>query len=245
MNFLIWLIKMIKLIRNELIKVKKIKLFFSQLLFLITIYIMKRYSNNNIFDLVYNLIPFLGIFTAILFSGTIVSEIDNGSFRYYLTKPFKRYKIYLSKVIVILIYITFSLLLITSFTCLISSKIDINFILKYYLYSLPVYFIGIFTLYLSTIIKSHSFVVGLSIFTISFSLILSQLLFGINFNIIEYTFLPYLDYSIFNDEMSLIAMNHELGINLSLNKAIIIDLLSIIILYLIGNYKFNKKDIRG
>ena len=40
-------------------------------------------------------------------------------------------------------------------------------------------------------------------------------------------------------------MNHELGINLSLNKAIIIDLLSIIILYLIGNYKFNKKDIRG
>ena len=126
---------MIKLIRNEFIKVKKIKLFFSQLLFLITIYIMNHYSNNNIFDLVYNLIPFLGIITAILFSGTIVSEIDNGSFRYYLTKPFKRYKIYLSKVIVILIYITFSLLLITSFTCLISSKSDINFILKYYLYS--------------------------------------------------------------------------------------------------------------
>lgn len=236
---------MINLIRNEFIKVKKTKLLFSQVLFLIAVYLMKKYGEKSLFDLVYNIIPFIGIFTCIFFSGTIVSEIENGNFRFYLTKPFKRWKIYLSKLFVILIYITISIVLISLFTCLLESNFKIRFILKFFVYSLPVYFIGFFSLYLSTILKSFSLVIGISIFTISFGLIISQVLFGISFNIIEYTFLPYLDYSIFNDKVLINNMNRELGINLSLNRGIIIDIVSMLIFYLLGNRKFIKKDIKN
>ena len=236
---------MIKLIKNEFLKVKKIKLLFTQLLFLITIYFMYKYINKDLIDLVYNIIPFLGIMTSILFSGIIIGEIDNGSFRYYLTKPFKRYKIYLSKLITIFIYISFSIFLITIFTCYLKHNYSVNFIINYYIYSIPVYFIGVYTLYLSTIFKNYSFVVGLSIITISFSLIISQILFGININIIEYTFLPYLDYSIFKDQLLLNNMNLELGTNLCIRNGIIIDSISMILFYVYGNYKFNKKDIKN
>ena len=179
---------MIRLINNEFIKLRKIRIIFSQCIFLIVIYLMKRLSDENLFDLVFNLIPFIGIYTCILFSNIIVGEIDNGSFRYYLTKPFKRYKIYLSKAICIFIYITFSILLVVLFTELLMTEFNINFITKYFIYSIPIYFIGIYNLYLSTILRNHSLVLGLSIFTLSFSLIISQFFFGLEFNIIEYTF---------------------------------------------------------
>ena len=236
---------MIKLVRNELIKVKKIKLLFSQVLFLIAVYMMKRYGEKSLFDLVYNIIPFIGIFTSIFFSGTIVNEIENGNFRFYLTKPFKRWKIYLSKLITILIYITISVLLIALFTCFLERNLDIKFILKFFVYSIPVYFIGFFSLYLSTIFKSFSLVIGISIFTISFGLIISQVLFGINFNIIEYTFLPYLDYSIFNDKLLISNMNKELGIHLNINRGVLIDMVSMILFYILGSRKFIKKDIKN
>ena len=83
------------------------------------------------------------------------------------------------------------------------------------------------------------------ILTLSFSLIIAQVLFGIEFNFIEYTFLPYLDYSLFNDKVILNNMNSELGIHLSIYRAVIIDIVYSIIFFVIGLVKFNKKDIKG
>lgn len=74
---------------------------------------------------------------------------------------------------------------------------------------------------------------------------MAQILFGINIKIIQYTFLPYLDFTIFSNNEELEIMNKELGINLSQNNGIIILLVSIIVLYLISNYVFNKKDIKN
>ncbi len=236
---------MIKLINNEFNKIKKSKLFFSQILFILSLFIMKKVSDNDLLSLSYNLIPFIGVIVSIFFGGIISSEIENGTFRQYLTKPVKRYKIYLSKLISIFIYITLTIILIILFTFLLSKTISLRHIIKYFVYSIPVYFIGVFTLYLSTKFKSVSLCVGISIFTLSFSLIISQLFFGINVNIIEYTVLPYLDFSLFNDKIVLNNMNNELGINLNIYRGIIIDLATMFILYFLGNRKFIKKDIKA
>ncbi len=234
---------MINLIKNEFIKIRLSKIIFSQILLIITLLCIKRYGNKSILELSYNLIPIVSIIICILFGGIISNEIENGSFRYYLTKPYKRWKIYLSKMITIIIYITINILIITIVSSILNHSFDYKYILKFFIYSVPCYFIGFLILYLSLCFKNHAFSVGISIFIVTFSLIISQVFFGFKFNIIEYTFLPYLDFSIFNDN-SIDIMNKNLGTNLSLKKGIIIDVLSMFILYFLGNKKFIKKDIK-
>ena len=234
---------MIKLINNEFIKIKKSKLLFTQFMFVITIIIINKYS-SNLKESVFNLIPFLGIIVCILFGGIISSERENGTFRYYMTKPVKRWKVYLSKLISIIIYITVSNTIIVLLTCLLSSSFSISYIIKFVKYSIPVYFIGFYILYLSTVFKSQTFISSIGIVTLSFSLILSQVLFGIRVTLIEYTFMPYLDFSLFNDKLVLNDINNDLGVHLSLYRGIVIDIVYMIIFYLIGNYKFIKKDIK-
>lgn len=235
---------MIGLINNEFNKVKKSKLIFSQIIIVISIYIMYRVSDKDIKDLVFNLIPIIGLFVCIFFSGSICGELERGNLRYYLTKPIKRWKIYLSKLICIYIYIYISLLLIIIMTCIIKNGIDAVFIGKYMTYSIPIFFMGVFVLYLSTKVKSQSFCTGFCIFILCFSLIISQVLFGIKFYIIEYTFFPYLDFGLFDDINVLSDMNSELGIHLSMKRGIIIDCIYALLFYIRGNYLFIKKDIK-
>ena len=110
---------------------------------------------------------------------------------------------------------------------------------------IPIFFTSSYMMYLSTKFKNHVFVSSVSILTLCFSLIVSQVLFGIKLNFIEYTFLPYLDYSLFNDKYLLMEMNRELSTHLSLNRAIIIDSIWYILFLVFGIIKFNKKDIRS
>ena len=199
---------------------------------------------KHILDLSYYLIPVVGVIVSIIYGGIISSEKENGSFRYYLTKPFKRYKIYIAKLSCIMIYITISLFIIIITSSLLD-HFDKNYIFKFIIYSTPVYFIGFYILYLSTIFKSQTFISGLSIITLTFSLIFAEVLFGIRFNIIEYTFLPYLDFSLFNDKVLLSETNKELGVHLSMNRGIIIDVLYMVILFVLGTHKFIRMDIKG
>ena len=236
---------MIKLINNEFIKVKKSRILFTYILLIISLIIMDKYSNKNILDLSFNLIPFIGIITCILYGGTINGEIDKGTFRYYLTKPYKRWKIYFSKIISIIIYLVLSIIVVMITSIIINNGYDGNYISKYIIHSIPLLFISTYLIYLSTIFKSQTMTSTISILTLSFSLIIAQVLFGIEFNFIEYTFLPYLDYSLFNDKVFLSNMNHELGTHLSINRAILIDLIYSMVFYIIGLVKFNKKDIKG
>ena len=236
---------MMRLIKNEFIKTGKYKIMLSYIILIIVIVLMDKYSSKSILDLIFNLIPFIGIIVSILYSGTICNEIESGTFRYYLTKPFKRWKIYLSKYICILLYITITIIIVNNVSFVIVRNIDINILGKYFIYSIPIYFIGTLSLYLSTKFKSQAFCVGLCVLLLSFSLIISQVLFGYDFNFIEYTFMPYLDYSIFNDKSVLKDINNSLNVHLSLNRGIIIDFIFIFMFYFLGNYKFNKKDIKN
>lgn len=235
---------MINLINNEICKIKKSKIIFIYIIFVISLLLINKYSNNNIFDMSYNLIPFIGIFVSLLFSGSICFEIENGTMRYYLTKPYKRYKVYLSKLITIIIFIIFLYLIIIITTSILGKSIDYKYYLKYFIHLIPILFMSSFILYLSTYFKSHVFVSCTSILILCFSLTISQLLFGLNINYIEYTFLPYLDFSIFNDKLFVLEMNKELNTHLNIKIGIIIDLLYFILFVILGCFKFNNKDIK-
>lgn len=236
---------MIRLIKNEFKKVKKSKLFFSQILLVISLILINKYSKQNILKLSFNLIPFIGVFLCIFYGGTISGEIENGSFRFYLTKPFKRWKILLSKYLCMFIYVIVTIIIIILCSLIINNKIDYNYLINFMKHCFPLFFMISFVIYLSCKFKNQSVCVGLSILILAFSLIISQLFFGFNINIVEYTFLPYLDFSIFDDPLVLNKMNNDLNINLSMNKGIIIDTIYMILFYILANRKFIKKDIKN
>ena len=96
---------MMNLIKNEFIKLGFKKQFISFIV--LTIIIIINYFINNeklSVDNMFTLIPFIGIIISILFSGIISEEIDFGTFRFYLTKPVNRTKIYISKLLTIIIF---------------------------------------------------------------------------------------------------------------------------------------------
>ena len=95
---------MIKLIKNEFKKVGGFKIGVSFAIFLIISILIYEFT-NDMRNTIYKLIPFVGIMTSILFSGIISNEIENGTFRFYLTKPISRTKIYQSKILTIIIYV--------------------------------------------------------------------------------------------------------------------------------------------
>ena len=235
----------IKLIINEIIKVGIYKLVITDLIFLIVILLIYKNNKNNILSTSYTLIPFIGIFIIVFFGGTISSEIEHGSIKCYLTKPILRWKIYLSKLLTIYLYIVLIVSYIIFIYSIVINKIDIDFIAKYYEYSIPLLLIGTISLFISTTIKNTALCIGIDLFILVFSSLISQILFGIEFNIIEYTFLPYLDFSIFNNMESIKEMNSELGINLNINRGIIIDIVYTILFYYIGKYIFICKDIKN
>ncbi len=234
---------MIRLINNELIKVGKCKIVLSNLLFLTIILIIVKTSDSNIIDTSYRLIPFIGILMCIIFGGTISQEIENGTLRYYLTKPIKRWKIYLSKLITMHIFLIIVLSFIIIVYLIILKKIDKEFIILFIKESSSLFVLSSLILFISTIFRNTSISVGISIFIIAFSSIIAQILFGLELNFFQYTFLPYMDFNIISDKASLDVMNKELGIHLSINKGVVINIIYMFVIYYIGNFIFIKKDI--
>ncbi len=235
----------IKLIINEIKKVGIIKIIISLFMFLIIILIIYKTNKGDLLNTSYSLIPFVGIIMIVFFGGSISSEIENGSLKYYLTKPIKRWKIYISKLLSIYLYLIIIFSYIMFIYLVMINKIDYAFIIRFIKYTIPIFLMGTISLFISTIIKSTAFCIGIDIFILIFSTMISQVLFGISFNIIEYTFLPYLDFSIFNNELALNEMNKELGISLSIKNGIYIDSVFIIIFYYLGNTIFINKDVKN
>lgn len=234
---------MIKLIINEFIKFGKTKILLTQILFIIVTIVL--YKLNYTKEIIYSYIPFVSIIISILFSGIINKEIEDGTLRYYLTKPFKRWKIYLSKSILTFIFSIIILITILLTFIFLYKSIELSYILKFIKYSIPMILMVNIVVFNSVIIRNTSISVGINIFFIIFGILISQILFGLKLTFFQYTFLPYLDYSIFDDLLTVESINNEFNISLSLKNGIIINIIYSIIFYILGNLLFIKKDINN
>lgn len=235
---------MIKLINNEFKKVGILKLSIPFVIFLIVIIIIYEF-NDNMKNTIFSLIPFIGIMISIIFSGIVSNEIDNGTIRFYLTKPVSRINILKSKFLTIVIYQIILLSFILFIYSVLCKDIDRTYIIKYIKYCSPLLLISSVIILFSILFKNTSITVGLSIFIIVFGGLITQLLLDINVTQIEFTFLPYMDFTLFDDSETLKLLNQTYKINLSVKKGIIINLISTIMFYKIGEFIFNKKDIKN
>lgn len=235
---------MIKLINNEFKKIGPIKLIFPFIIFLIVIILIYEFT-DDMKNTIFNLIPFVGILSSIIFSGIISTEIENGTIRFYLTKPITRNKIYQSKFYTIIIYITILLTFIFFCYSILCKDIDKTYFIKYVKYSSPLLLISGLMMFLTTVFRNSSVTVGFSIFLLAFSLVITQILLDIKFTYVEFTFLPYLDFTLFDDNETIKMLNEYHKINLSFENGIYINILYTIIFYKIGNYIFTKKDIKN
>ena len=128
---------------------------------------------------------------------------------------------------------------------LIIRNFESKILFKYLMYTIPLYLLNSIIIFVSTIIRNTAIVVSICIFLLVFSLVIVQILFGLNIKIIEYSILPYLDFSIFNDKNSLDDINMSFDVSLYLKKGIIVDTFNMIFVYLLGSFIFNNKDIKN
>lgn len=235
---------MIKLINNEFKKIGLLKLSIPFIIFLIIIILIYEFT-DDMNDTIYKLIPFIGIIVSIFFSGIISNEVEQGTIRFYLTKPISRINIYKSKFLTILIYqIILSGFILFAYYILCK---DINkiYITKYVKYCSPLLVMIGLILLLSVIFRNTSITVGISIFILVFGILITQLLLDIKCGIVEFTFLPYMDFTLFDEQETINILNQTYKINLTMKKGIIINIISTLIFYKTGEYIFNKKDIKN
>lgn len=243
-----------KLLLNEFKKTGFKKIIIYDLLIIsiisIIIYLNRNLNSIDIFNIIYSLIPFLGILICIIFSGIISNEISNGTFRVYLTKGYNRWKILMSKLIFIYLYII-HLYLITFVSYYVIIKIffvfdiDVNILLEVFKHFVPLFFIGTLCLLLSTIINNSILCVGLTIIICLLSSVIAQILFIFNFNIIQYTFLPYIDFNVLRDSVYLNELRDNYSVYLSINKGVIVLLFHILLCICLSINFFTKKDIKN
>lgn len=212
-------------------------------------------------------IMFLTFLTTLLSSKLLISEFDNGTIKNILTKPYKRWKIYLSKLIIALILVIFYTLVIYFSYVIFSSLImktnifkikeyfvsnnkirEISFIYtyskNYFICSIPTIFLTLLSYNISFLFLNSYVGYIISLCLCVFGPTISNLLLAINYKIIKYTFLPYLDFNVLIDNLTLYYINNLYSIDLSINKGITILSVYLIMLTIISIIVFNKKDIK-
>ena len=110
---------------------------------------------------------------------------------------------------------------------------------------IPILFSGLIAFFLSTITKNTALSVGLSIFLQFGYGLITMILVLINFPFINLTFLPYLDYSQFNDYSTLSNNLYMYETYYTFGLANLVLIIWSIILYIISNIIFTKRDIRN
>ena len=107
------------------------------------------------------------------------------------------------------------------------------------------FFTGSVIIFLSILTNSTAASVGISILICFTSNLIAQIFFGFGYTIFQYTFLPYIDFSIFKDLNYIRLISSELNVTLTINNGIIILLtFSLLFIFLSFNI-FNKKDIKN
>ena len=203
-------------------------------------------------------------------AGIMSSEHDKGTIKLLLTKPVKRYKILLSKLLYLIIetfviWLIASLILffISGFTCgfkdLFTSKIissgdtakEVNYILWYIkemiLGMIPLTFYITLLFSLSTITLSTSVTSGITSITVFLGMLIWPLISGsrvYSLSFLNYTPLPWINYRMVTSS----GLNYLRSISLtplSDYYGLIISIIGSILLFLLTVFVYNKKDIKS
>ncbi len=206
---------------------------------------------------------FMSIIVSLLSSGILSDELNRKSIKELLTKPYKRWKILSSKYLclfIMILSITLTIILSSFFISSIILKINwikvielnnkfveylyiFNYIKLIFLNSIPLYFISILCVFLSTILNNSKIISATIMFLSLMSTLIFQLLLKININFVEYTFLPYLDLSIYKNIFDIYQINLIYNVNLGIYKGIIVLSAHSLLFYLMSILVFNRKDI--
>lgn len=235
---------MINLIKNEYIKIGVFKLITISIILILIMFCM-HFLDININEKLIDFIPYISLIIVSIFGGIMSNEYQTGTIRFYLTKPINRRKILLSKLLTIIFYTLF-LLIVVLITCiLITKSVNTNLIIDFLYYSTPLIFITILTIFLSSNLKSSSLSTMILIIILFTSNLITELLLLLKLKFIIYTPLPYIDFNIFMNKELIIEFNNLYNINLNLNSGVIIILIYSVIILLLTIILFNKKDIKS
>lgn len=221
---------------------------------------IKKILNSSL-----TIIVFTSVIIIILSTSTISEEINKKSIKELLTKPYKRRKIITSKILanfiiifIITIYVAVIYLIITNIITstnifllkdeivknneIIEISYYLTYLKKIFINSIPLYFISVLSIFLSIIINNIKITSAILIFLTLMSTMIFQLLLSININLVEYTFIPYLDLTIYDDLYNIYILNITNGTNVKVNTGIIILIFYSLVFYVMSIVIFNKKD---
>lgn len=211
---------------------------------------------------------FLSIIVIVIAGGIVANEFQRGTIRLLVIRPNKRWKLLLSKFLA-LMALTVGLALsayVLSFVgnglvygfsdyflpdlTIVSNKItEVSFLLNsligMFIQLIPIVFMGLIALFLSTVINNTAFSVGFSIFLFMGYSLMLLVLQAINVPFMDLTFLPYFDYSQFLNPVEMIENCTSYGIYYTFAKANIVLICWSIVLYGVANFVFMKKDIKN
>ena len=231
----------------------------------------KFYVNNegnktiNLMNNTYTIVMIEGLLMIYFAASIYPNEVKSGTITNYISKPFKRCKVYYGKYItlviislVILLLILLENILLCTTLCNINilkvkdifisnneTKIInylLSFIIKYFIVCIPILFIITLTYVLSYLTKSKSVSLIISNIIFIFSPVLSTFLFKNNIKFIEYTFLPYLDFNSMLNELNLFYTNTMYNTNINIKNGIITLIIYAFLFLIIGLIKFKKEE---
>ena len=190
----------------------------------------------------------LGIIVIFNSFHSISYDLKSKTIRYMFQSSHKRETILLSKVItqMLLTILYMIIITLTMLTTTYLLTLEPFSIFKYLCliskYIIPLLFMNIFTFTLCLITNASNLTTFISIIVYLFSLTFTNMLLSRGYTLVEYTFLPYLDYTFFEDIASILETNLIYNTSITAHSGLIVCLLYSIA-FIIIDLKIIKKDM--
>lgn len=221
----------------------------------------------NILEYKNSFLYFIGVIIIFLSFNSLSYDYNKGTLKYIALSKQGRIKLLLSKILSQII-VGFILISLFSFFYLIfgiirfsvnlldyykyiyifNSFIKLPYLLYYFISSIifivPYSFIIIFVYMLVIIFKGNTISLVVSNLMYLFSLVISQFLLIAGIDIVKYTFMPYLDFTYFNDLINLSVNNMIFNTNINLERSLFYLTMYSVLFLLISLNIFNRRDIQ-
>lgn len=221
----------------------------------------------NILEYKNSFLYFIGVIVIFLSFNSLSYDYNKGTLKYIVLNKQGKIKLLLSKIlsqIIIgfilislfsLFYLIFgiirfnvNLLEYYKYIYIFNGFIKLPYLLYYFILSIifivPYSFIIIFVYMLVIIFKGNTISLVVSNLMYLFSLVISQFLLIVGINIVKYTFMPYLDYTYFNDLINLSVNNMIFNTNINLESSLFYLTMYSVLFLLISLNIFNRRDIQ-